>query len=113
MHLSFSIYILFPLCIQHALAYQCASWVPPEECVKSAAAFSERMKTARPVFPTTNVRAASPPPTKNCGGMAMMDADVLGCGPLRRPKPANASPTPTTLATQVVEPSPAVTERKL
>jgi hypothetical protein len=123
MYLSSLIYLVGSLCLfqpisasEHALElnlpvqrYQCASWVPQVECLKSASSFSQMMltRTMRPkagmATPAPVVRSAAPPPTKNCGGsgMAIMDGQVQGGCVRNRPslKATPGAAVPTTFAT--------------
>jgi hypothetical protein len=123
MYLSSLLYLAIPLCLlqsvhasdqapelrQPVRRYQCASWVPQVECLKSASSFSQMMltRTMRPkagmATPAPVARSAAPPPTKNCGGsgMAIMDGQVQGGCVRNRPSP-KATPgaaVPTTFAT--------------
>jgi len=138
MYISSLLFLLAPACLfqvvyaseplQPVRRYQCASWVPQVDCLKSASSFSQMMltRTMRPkggmatAAALPRSAAAAPPPTKNCGGspngMAIMDGPVQGGSCMRnRPSPkATPGSAPTTLPTSTRTPStPQETERKI
>lgn len=107
MHISSIITLCFSLCA-FTNAYSCASWVIPADCLKQAAAFSLRMKTATfsmpkpeatglpdgdaPAAAVTPAPPASPPNHRNCGTLGIMDANDAPCDKMYKPKAAQPSP---------------------
>ena len=86
-------------------AYTCTPQTPPEECLKSASAWSQRMKIPPKTLnaqkaPTLIQRSPEPEPTIPCQGMAMMDGPPSGCSVRRgRPSPSATPAVSTTFAT--------------